>query len=60
MIDSALDFLADGTVGIIGCGHLGRTLAEALIDHGLRKEKLMISYGGSPSTLDKIRMASLA
>jgi pyrroline-5-carboxylate reductase len=59
MIDSALNFLADGTVGIIGCGHLGRTLAEALIDHGIRKEKLMISYGESPSTLDRIKVAGL-
>ena len=59
MIDSALDFLADGTVGIIGCGHLGRTLAEVLIDQGLQKEKLMISYGGSSSTLERIKAAGL-
>jgi pyrroline-5-carboxylate reductase len=45
-------FLADETIGIIGCGHLGRTLAEELIDHGLPRERLMISYGGSASTLE--------
>ena len=59
MIDSALDFLANGTVGIIGCGHLGRTIAKALIDHGLQKERLMISYGRSPSTLDRIKVVGL-
>lgn len=59
MIDSAFDLLADGTVGIIGCGHLGRTLAKALIDHGLQKERLMVSYGGSSSTLERIKVAGL-
>lgn len=59
MVESALDFLARSTIGIIGCGHLGRTLAEGLIDHGLPRERLMISYGGSASTLDRIRKAGL-
>ena len=59
MIDGVLDFLADDTVGIIGCGHLGRTLAKALIDHGLQEEKLMISYGGSSSTLERLKVAGL-
>ncbi|HSD57178.1 MAG TPA: NAD(P)-binding domain-containing protein, partial [Methanotrichaceae archaeon] len=59
MIESALDFLACSTIGIIGCGHLGRTLAEELIDHGLPRERLMISYGGSASTLESIKRAGL-
>jgi pyrroline-5-carboxylate reductase len=59
MIESAPDFLARGTIGIIGCGHLGRTLAEELIDHGLPRERLMISYGGSASTLESIKRAGL-
>jgi pyrroline-5-carboxylate reductase len=59
MIGSALDFLACGTIGIIGCGHLGRTLAEELIVHGLPRERLMISYGGSASTLESIKQAGL-
>ncbi len=54
-----LDFLANGTIGIIGCGHLGRTLAADLIAHGFPKEKLMVSYGGSASTLEHIRKAGL-
>ncbi|MFB3766664.1 MAG: pyrroline-5-carboxylate reductase family protein [Methanotrichaceae archaeon] len=59
MVGTALDFLANETIGIIGCGHLGRTLAEELIAHGFPKEKLMISYGGSASTLESIKRAGL-
>lgn len=59
MIESAPSSLANCTVGIIGCGHLGRTLAKELINHGLPKEKLMISYGGSASTLESIKQAGL-
>jgi len=54
-----LNFLADKTIGIIGCGHLGRTLAAELVAHGLPKEKLLVSYGGSASTLERIRKAGL-
>lgn len=54
-----LDFLANGTIGIIGCGHLGRALAAELIVHGFPKEKLLVSYGGSASTLERIRKAGL-
>ncbi len=56
---TTLDFLADETIGIIGCGHLGRTLAAELILHGFPKEKLMVSYGGRHSTLERIRKAGL-
>ncbi len=56
---TTLDFLADETIGIIGCGHLGRTLAAELVAHGFPKEKLLVSYGGSASTLECIRKAYL-
>lgn len=59
MVERILDFMSIGTIGIIGCGHLGRTLAEELIDHGLPRERLMVSYGGSASTLERIRKAGL-
>lgn len=59
MVEGDLDFLIDDTIGLIGCGHLGRTIAEELIGHGLPKEKLMISYGGSASTLESIKRAGL-
>lgn len=53
------DFLANEIIGIIGAGFLGRTLAETFIEHGFPKEKLMISYGGKPSTLESIKKAGL-
>lgn len=59
MVGNALDFLANETIGIIGCGHLGRTLAKELIDHGFPKEQLMVSYGGRASTLETIKRAGL-
>ncbi|HBE79080.1 MAG TPA: hypothetical protein DDW65_15095 [Firmicutes bacterium] len=46
-------------IGIIGCGHLGRTLARRLLDTNFPSENLRVSYGGRPSTLDKIRKADL-
>lgn len=59
MVETNLDFLANETIGIIGCGHLGRTLAEELIAHGLPRERLIVSYGGSASTLENIKRAGL-
>jgi pyrroline-5-carboxylate reductase len=50
---------AEGGIGIIGCGHLGRALAEALIDSGYPKEMLRVSYSGSSSTFEKIKSAGL-
>lgn len=49
----------DGGIGIIGCGHLGMALAEVLVDSGYPKEMLRVSYGGSSSTLEKIKRANL-
>lgn len=59
MVGNSLDFVANETIGIIGCGHLGRTLAREIIGHGFPKEKLIISYGGSASTLERIKRARL-
>ncbi len=59
MARTRLNFLADKTIGIIGCGHLGRTLAAELVAHGFPKEKLIVSYGGNASTLERIRKAGL-
>lgn len=55
----AADFLSGKTVGIIGCGHLGRTLALELLGSGLPGDGLLVSYGGNASTLEKIREAGL-
>jgi len=38
-------------IGIIGAGHLGLTLAEVLLQTGVPKQNLSISYGGSAETL---------
>ena len=46
-------------IGIIGAGHLGRTLAETLVEQGFPKERLMISFGGRPSTFESIKKAGL-
>ncbi len=58
MVGKAPDKARNG-IGIIGCGHLGRTLAEMLIDSGYPREMLRVSYGGSSSTLERIKMAGL-
>ncbi|WP_269849679.1 NAD(P)-binding domain-containing protein [Methanosarcina horonobensis] len=47
------------TISIIGAGHLGKTLAQMLIECGFPKEKLMISYGGKISTFESIKKAGL-
>lgn len=46
-------------IGIIGCGHFGRALAQTFLEHGYLGDKLLISYGGSPATLEKIKEAGL-
>lgn len=51
--------LVNETIGIIGAGHLGKTLAEIFIEQGFPKERLMISYGGKISTFESIKNAGL-
>lgn len=55
----SLDFLSDDTVGIIGCGHLGRTLAAEFIARGLHIDNLRVSCGRSDSSLQGIKNAGL-
>jgi pyrroline-5-carboxylate reductase len=55
----SLDFLSDDTVGIIGCGHLGRTLAAEFIARGLHIDNLRVSCGRSDSSLRSIKNAGL-
>ncbi|MDD1690678.1 MAG: NAD(P)-binding domain-containing protein [Methanoregula sp.] len=50
---------ANDTIGIIGAGHLGRSLAGTLISTGFPKDRLRLSHAGSPATLDAIREAGL-
>lgn len=47
------------TIGIIGAGHLGRTLAAVLRDNGSPADRILVSYGGNPATLDALRQAGL-
>jgi len=51
--------LVNETIGIIGAGYLGKTLAETFIERGFSKERLMISYGGKLSTFESIKKAGL-
>lgn len=47
-------------VGIMGCGHLGQAIAQALVKQGLKKENLLISYGGNPLTYQKLEARGLS
>ncbi len=46
-------------VGIVGCGHLGQAMAQALVSQGLAKENLFISYRGNPLTYQKLKSQGL-
>lgn len=46
-------------IGVIGCGHLGQAFAKSLINHGFRKEDVLISYKGNTSTYKKITQLGL-
>jgi pyrroline-5-carboxylate reductase len=59
MENKSLRSLSEEIIGIIGCGHLGRTLAEELLARGFPKENLLVSYGGSASTLEGLKVAGL-
>ena len=47
-------------VGIAGCGHLGQAIAQSLVDRGLAKENLLISYSGNPTTYNMLEMKGLS
>ena len=46
-------------IGIVGCGHLGQAIANSLVKHGLARENLLISFGGSPLTYQKLETDGL-
>jgi prephenate dehydrogenase len=43
MTTSSLDFLSQETIGIIGCGHLGRAIALELVSRGYSSDRLKLS-----------------
>ncbi|VVB72332.1 Pyrroline-5-carboxylate reductase [uncultured archaeon] len=55
----SLDFLSKETIGIIGCGHLGRTLAAELVARGFSHDQLRVSHGKSASSRESIIAAGL-
>ena len=54
-----LDFLAGESIGIIGCGHLGRAIALQLVSCGFPPGRLRVSRGKSNGSLQKILDAGL-
>lgn len=46
--------LNNSRIGIVGCGHLGQSLAQALINHGIPKQDLMVSFKGNPDTYQRL------
>jgi pyrroline-5-carboxylate reductase len=42
-------------IGMVGFGHLGSSIAEALINAGFPKSNLKISYKGSRATMDRVK-----
>jgi pyrroline-5-carboxylate reductase len=59
MAARTLEFLGNDTIGIIGCGNLGRTIAEKLLEYGFPKDRLKVSFGGSSVTYERIKIAGL-
>lgn len=58
-IINSQDALWNKTIGIIGFGHLGASLALPLIDRGFARERLLISCRGSEKTLARARALGL-
>lgn len=54
-----LDFLAGESIGIIGCGHLGKTIASELVCRGFPAHRLLLSRGRSHESLQGIIDAGL-
>ena len=46
-------------VGLIGAGHLGRAIAQGLIDAGLPRDMVALSHGGSSRTRQALAEAGL-
>jgi len=52
--------ISSSRVGIIGCGHLGLSIANQLLSKGFRKDHLLITVSGSPSGLQRVAASSLS
>jgi len=46
-------------IGIVGCGHLGQAIANSLIDRGLERQNLLISYRDNPRTYEILNAQGL-
>lgn len=46
-------------IGIVGCGHLGQAIAHSLIDKGLERKNLLISYRANPRTYEMLNTQGL-
>jgi pyrroline-5-carboxylate reductase len=55
----SLDFLARESIGIIGCGHLGLSLATGFVRRGLPPRRLLLSRGRSQRSLQGVIDAGL-
>ncbi|MDD1731250.1 MAG: pyrroline-5-carboxylate reductase, partial [Methanosaeta sp. NSM2] len=58
-LEKRLDFLAKETIGVIGCGHLGKTIASELVRRGFPAHCLMLSRGRSHESMQGIIDAGL-
>ena len=54
-----LAFLGGKSIGIIGCGHLGRAIALQLVSGGFPLDRIRVSRGNSDGSLEKILDAGL-
>ncbi|OUO94338.1 NAD(P)-binding domain-containing protein [Cloacibacillus sp. An23] len=59
-IKCAGNLLEGKTIGIAGFGHLGSSIAGALLANGFPKERLLVSCGGSAATLERAARMGLA
>lgn len=59
MGESNIQLLNRLKIGIVGCGHLGQSIAQSLLKHGLEKENLLISSRGSQKTLENLEASGL-
>ena len=54
-----MNALLEARIGIIGCGHLGRSLAKTFLAHGLDRSRLLLSHASNPATTAAVRQAGL-
>lgn len=41
-------------IGIVGCGNLGRAILQSMLNHGFKKENLLISCKGKKETYEEV------